>query len=437
MFQKVTGTRDLYGINLQKRNYIINIIKNIYESYGFCELHTPAFEYINLVKNVYGNENEKLLYRILNSGDCFHGVDINNISQKDFIDNISEKCLRYDLTLPLMRYVYENKNNISFPFKRYQIQPVWRADRPQKGRYREFYQCDVDIVGIDSLLCEVELIQIIETFFKYLAVRDYKIRINHRGVLSDIAKLCNLEDKFIDFCILIDKIDKIGLDKFLSEIDKLNITSSSKELLRKLLKNNDIDFLKEEIVRNNIDTKNINSLCNFYNLLNTNGINLDNVRIDFSLARGLSYYTGIIFEAILENVNVGSVIGGGRYNYFSDRLGIKELKSSGFSVGIDRLLIALEEKKLLDINEKSTDILFINENDSFDFNMISSLRTQYSVEIYLDKNVGLKQQLKYADKKKIKYVILRNENKYIIKNMKTSEQKEVNGNEILRTIKSF
>ena len=233
--QKVKGTRDFYGLDLLQRNYIISLLRDTYEKYNFEQLETPAFEYISLLKNVYGNENEKLLYKILNSGDCFQNVDLSTFSSQQITDTISEKCLRYDLTLPLIRYVSENKNKIIFPFKRYQIQPVWRADKPQKGRFREFYQCDVDIIGSDSILCEVELIQLIQDLLERLNIKEYTIKLNHRGILTDFCQLLSIENKFSDFCCLIDKIDKIGLEKFYEGIKIFNISKEKIALMQNIL----------------------------------------------------------------------------------------------------------------------------------------------------------------------------------------------------------
>ena len=437
--QKVKGTRDFYGLDLLQRNYIISLLKDTYEKYNFEQLETPAFEYISLLKNVYGNENEKLLYKILNSGDCFQNVDLTTFNSQQIIDTISEKCLRYDLTLPLIRYVSENKNKIIFPFKRYQIQPVWRADKPQKGRFREFYQCDVDIIGSDSILCEVELIQLIHDLLERLNIKEYTIKLNHRGILTDFCQLLSIEDKFSDFCCLIDKIDKIGLEKFYEEIKIFNISKEKMALMQNIL-TTDLEngeylyFLKDIFLKNKINTKNIEKIEMFLDKIKLLKVKNKNIKIDFSLARGLNYYTGIIFEACVKNINIGSIIGGGRYDYFARKLNIPELKGVGFSIGLDRLLVALNELGILKNQDEKIKILFINKEENFDFEVIENLRREYAIEIYFNKNDDVKKQLKYADKKHFKYVVFYTSEKYIVKNMLTGELVETKDNNICHLI---
>ena len=453
--QKVKGTRDFYGLDLLQRNYIISLLRDTYEKYNFEQLETPAFEYISLLKNVYGNENEKLLYKILNSGDCFQNVDLSTFSSQQITDTISEKCLRYDLTLPLIRYVSENKNKIIFPFKRYQIQPVWRADKPQKGRFREFYQCDVDIIGSDSILCEVELIQLIQDLLERLNIKEYTIKLNHRGILTDFCQLLSIEnkfsdfcclidkisieDKFSDFCCLIDKIDKIGLEKFYEEIKIFNISKEKMALMQNIL-TTDLEngeylyFLKDIFLKNKISTKNIEEIEMFLDKIKLLKVKNKNIKIDFSLARGLNYYTGIIFEACIKNINIGSIIGGGRYDYFARKLNIPELKGVGFSIGLDRLLVALNELGILKNQDEKIKILFINKEENFDFEVIENLRREYAIEIYFDKNDDVKKQLKYADKKHFKYVVFYTSEKYIVKNMLTGELVETKDNNICHLI---
>jgi histidyl-tRNA synthetase len=437
--QKVKGTRDFYGLDLLQRNYIISLLRDIYEKYNFEQLETPAFENMSLLKNVYGNENEKLLYKILNSGDCFQNVDLTTFNSQEIIDTISKKCLRYDLTLPLIRYVSENKNKIIFPFKRYQIQPVWRADKPQKGRFREFYQCDVDIIGSDFILCEVELIQIIQDLLGRLNIKEYTIKLNHRRILTDFCQLLAIEDKCSDFCCLIDKIDKIGLEKFYEEIKIFNISKEKMALMQNIfttdLENGEyLYFLKDIFLKNKISTKNIEEIKMFLDKIKLLKVKNKNIKIDFSLARGLIYYTGIIFEVCVKNINIGSIIGGGRYDYFARKLNMPELKGVGFSIGLDRLLVALNELGILKNQDEKTKILFINKDDDFDFEVIENLRREYTIEIYFDKNDDIKKQLKYADKKHFKYVIFYTSEKYVVKNMLTGKQVETKKNNIYHLI---
>jgi len=417
---KINGTRDFFGKELEKRNYLINKIVNVYKKYGFEELKTPVFEDINLLRNVYGDEGNKLMYKILRSG--LEEKDVKDISDSDdILHNLVDKCLRYDLTLPLIRYVCNNFNNIIFPFKRYQVQPVFRADRPQKGRFREFYQCDIDIIGTDSLLCEVELLQIVVDVFKELGIKNYKIKLNNRGLLNDIAKICNLEDDFTKFYILVDKIDKIGLEKFFEEINNLNIKKDKLEILKDIYNNNsNLEYLEDIFIKNNINLDNLNNLKEVYNLLKNFNIDLKNIIIDFTLARGLGYYTGSIFEVILEDVKIGSVVGGGRYDYFANKLYNNNLKGIGLSFGIDRLLVALEELNLFDKDiVKKNRLLVLNiKNNNFDVDLINKLREVYIVDYYYNSTDDIKKQMKFANKKGYNYVLIDNN----IKDMTTGEQ---------------
>lgn len=417
---KINGTRDFFGKELEKRNYLIDKIINIYKKYGFEELKTPVFEDINLLRNVYGDEGNKLMYKILKSG--LEEKNVNDIKDNDdILHNLVDKCLRYDLTLPFIRYVCNNFNNIIFPFKRYQVDSVFRADRPQKGRFREFYQCDIDIIGSDSLLCEVELLQVITDIFKELCIKNYKIKLNNRGLLNDIAKICDLEDNFTKFYILVDKIDKIGLEKFFEEIKKLNIKDDKFEILKDIYNNNsNLEYLDDIFSKNNINLDNLNNLRDVYNLLKSFNFDLKNIIIDFTLARGLGYYTGTIFEVVLEDVKIGSVVGGGRYDYFAKKLNNDNLKSIGLSFGIDRLLVALEELNLFpnEINKKNRLLVLNTNNNTFNIDLINKLRKDYIIDYYYNPNDNIKKQMKFANKKGYNYVLIDNN----IKDMTTGEQ---------------
>lgn len=420
--KRVSGTRDFYGSALEQRQALTRIISAVYESYGYGCLETPALEHISLLKNVYGQENEKLLYRILNSGER-----LNNIKQAADIDSISDKCLRYDLTMPLIRYVVENKGNIIFPFKRWQVQPVWRGDRPQKGRFREFYQCDVDIVGERSLMAEVEMLQIAIDVLQKLGIKDYTIHVNHRGILFHISQLLGIQDRFLEFCRCIDKIEKCGLEEFfLQYLPVFNITPDKVQILKNLLycdasNEEKIHIIKKSFEDNKISLDNVSELKNILEHIKVT----DKIKVDYTLSRGLDYYTGMIFEVTIDNIQLGSVAGGGRYDYFSDKLNIPELRCVGFSFGVDRLLVAIDELDISLTKDNRKKILFINENNDFDQNIIQSLRKKYIVEIFLDKDVDFKHQLKFANKKHFDNVVLRYDNKYFIKNMCTGEQKEL------------
>ena len=420
--KRVSGTRDFYGSALAQRQALTRIISAVYENYGYERLETPAFEHISLLKNVYGQENEKLLYRILNSGER-----LNDIKQAADIDSISDKCLRYDLTLPLIRYVIENKGSIIFPFKRWQLQPVWRGDRPQKGRFREFHQCDVDIVGERSLMAEVEMLQIAIDVLQKLGIKDYTIHINHRGILFHLSQLLGIQDRFLEFCRCIDKIDKCGLEKFFGQdLSVLNITPDKVQILKDLLYCNASNEEKIHIIKKSFENNKISldAIVELKHILEYIKFT-DKIKVDYTLSRGLDYYTGMIFEVTLDNIQLGSVAGGGRYDYFSNKLNIPELRCVGFSFGVDRLLVAIEELGINMVKDSRKKILFLNENDDFDDNIIQSLRGKYIVEIFLDKDVDLKHQLKFANKKHFDNVVIRYDNKYFIKDMCSGEQKEL------------
>ena len=419
LVNNVNGTKDYFGIEVEKLNYIFKNISDVFKNHGFEELKTPSFEYSELIKGAYGNECNKLIYHILDTNIDFSDELINKTKEHG-IEAISKKCLRYDLTLPLVRYVSNNINKINFPFKRFQIQPVWRADRPQKGRFREFLQCDVDIMGSDSLLCEAELIQIITEGLNKLGLKNYKIRTNSRKILNDICNLLNIENKFREFCTALDKIDKIGINKFLEEINELNISEDKIDILNKILENkNNIDFLDDIFLKNKISNRNLIELRNLEELLTSIGADLKNIKIDFSLARGLDYYTGIVCEAEIEDIKVGSVVGGGRYNYFGEKFKTEKLNGVGVSFGIQRIYCALDELNLFDLEaNKKNKILITNQNNIFNQKYINILKEKYIVEYYYNPSDDLKTQLKFANKHKFEYVLIGDD----VKNMKSGVQ---------------
>ena len=416
------GTKDFYGLDLEKLKYILKIISEVFEEFGYNELKTPCIESTELIKNAYGQECNKLIYKILNSGIDYKNIDIENLKESG--DNLlSKKFLLYDLTLPLIRYVYNNRNNIIFPFKRYQIQNVWRADRPQKGRYREFFQCDIDIVGSSSLLCELEQIQIISKAFNRLNIKNYKIRINSRKIINDISVLLGVSDRFTDFCIILDKIDKIGVDGVINELKPLINDNKKIDILKNILENrNNIEALKIEFKYANIADDNILNLETFVCQLSKVIKDYENIIIDFSLVRGLNYYTGIILEAVSEDINIGSIVGGGRYEYFSNHFGLKELNGFGISFGIYRIYTLLDELNLFNLPTRTKKrVLISNIENKIDFNTVEKLRDRFIVEYYYNESDDLKKQLKYANKLSFDYILINNE----VKDLNTGVQVDV------------
>ena len=433
----VTGTNDFYGNKLQIRNNIIHIIESICKSYNFECIETPAMESLELLKNVYGDEAESLLFYILNSGNFLKDIPLQQYTSEELKKKICTKCLRYDLTLPLMRFIINHIGDITFPFKRYQYQSVWRADRPQMGRYREFLQFDIDIVGTKSLNAEFEIISLINDVFKTLFSQEYIIKLNHRGILYDIACLLHCQENFKNMCILMDKADKIGTEKVLEELEeKLNLKKESIDILRNIFeleiaKKDKIDYMLQLFSCHNIPTNNLEELKSFYIKITTS--NIKNVKIDFTLVRGLGYYTGMIFEVILKNyTTIGSVCGGGRYDFFAKKLNTEELCSVGAAFGIDRILTSIEQNPELyhkyNIHDKKK-IMFLNYGYNIDQDIISILRGKgYSVEVYCDSNVEIKKQMKYANKKHIDFVILEKDGKMLCKDMLTGENTDFNIN---------
>ncbi|MDR2402241.1 MAG: histidine--tRNA ligase, partial [Cytophagales bacterium] len=356
--KNVNGTRDLFGKNFYQREYIIDAIKEIYKLHGFSPLETPTFEHLSTLLFMYGEENSKLIYKILNSGNFLEDVEIEKENHQTLSNKICKKGLRYDLTVPLMRFVSNNFDEIIFPFKRYQIQPVFRADRPQKGRYREFYQCDADIVGSESLLCEIELLTIIIEVFEKLKISDFTIKVNDRQLLSSLANSFGVsEENFEKFSSTIDKLDKVEFENIKSELLAIGIEEGESEILKNILQQRGdnrakLNFITDYFGQKKFPDESLENL-NFI-LENSPEEVLGKVDIDFSLARGLAYYTGIILEVKINNVEIGSVAGGGRYHKFAEVYDNPQLKTVGMSFGIDRLIIVLEELNLFPIDEGNT-----------------------------------------------------------------------------------
>jgi histidyl-tRNA synthetase len=413
------GTRDFGPVVMAKRQFILGIIRSVFQKYGFQPLETPAMESLETLTGKYGDEGDQLLFKVLNNGDFLKEVEKQNLvtrNSKLVTPYISSKGLRYDLTVPFARYVVMNRHEITFPFRRYQVQPVWRADRPQKGRYREFYQCDADVVGTDSLICEAEIVLMIQEAFRGLGLNDYSIKINHRGILSGIAEQANAKEKESSLFVAIDKLDKIGEEGVRKELTERDFSNESIAQVFEILnhKGNNkekVTFLSNQLKNSEIGSKGVSDMGELFNLLNRFESDQRNIDFDISLARGLSYYTGTIFEVKINNVSMGSVSGGGRYDDLTQVFGSKErLSGVGISFGVDRLYDAMEEMKLFPESTLiSTTVIIAHLDDAckiYGLKVLQALRDKnISSEIYPDTS-KIKKQLDYANKKKIPFVIV-------------------------------
>lgn len=444
------GTRDFSTEEMAKRNYIFNTIKDVYALYGFQQIETPAMENLTTLMGKYGEEGDKLLFKILNSGDFLHGMTAKEVEETSTLKlaaKFCEKGLRYDLTVPFARYVVQHRDELQMPFKRYQIQPVWRADRPQKGRYREFYQCDADVVGSDSLLNEVELMQIVDTVFTRFGVR-VQIKINNRKILTGIAETLGAADKIVDITVAIDKLDKIGIEKVNEELIQNGLTESQVQLLRPILlmsgTNEDkLNTIATVLSASETGLKGVEETR--YILDHLAESNLKNeVQLDLTLARGLNYYTGAIFEVKALDVEIGSITGGGRYDNLTGIFGMPGLSGVGISFGADRIFDVLNQLALYP-NEamNSTQLLFINFGEkemTYCLPLARQLRENgIRTEIYPDA-IKMKKQMSYANAKNVKYVALAGESeiaeeKITLKNMQTGEQTLISKDDLVVVVK--
>ncbi|TJY35861.1 histidine--tRNA ligase [Pontimicrobium aquaticum] len=436
------GTRDFNPEQVAKRNYIVNTIKSCFERFGFQPIETPSFENSDTLMGKYGDEGDRLIFKILNSGDYLSKANESAYNEKDsnkLISSISEKALRYDLTVPFARYVVQHQNDIVFPFKRYQIQPVWRADRPQKGRFREFYQCDADVVGSQSLWQEVEFVQLYDEVFTNLGLKGTTIKINNRKILSGIAEVIGAQDKLIDFTVALDKLDKIGEEKVKEEMRSKGISEDGITKLQPLFTlkgnfGNQVENLKTILSSSEIGKKGIEELEFIDNTITTLGLKSANLQLDVTLARGLNYYTGAIFEVSApQGVQMGSIGGGGRYDDLTGIFGLKEVSGVGISFGLDRIYLVLEELNLFpETVSNKVDVLFINFGETealFGLKAIKALRGYgVNAELYPD-TAKMKKQMTYANRRAIPYVVLVGEeelknNQYTLKNMESGEQEK-------------
>ncbi len=443
------GTRDFGPAQMAKRQFIFNTIRKVFENYGFQPLETPAMENLSTLTGKYGEEGDQLLFKILNSGDFLKDADKKELEAgnwKHVTPAVTEKGLKYDLTVPFARYVVMNRHEITFPFKRYQIQPVWRADRPQKGRYREFYQCDADVIGTDSLICEAEIILMIREIFKGLGIADYTIKVNHRGILSGLAALTGSGEKEGSLFVAIDKLDKIGEDKVKEELVSRGFSESSLKPVFEILNfrgsaKEKIDFLNTTFSSNDAATESVSEFSQILSLLTDYGVTDEHVEFDIALARGLSYYTGCIFEVKINNVAIGSVSGGGRYDNLTAVFDSKEKSSGvGISFGVDRLYDAMEELKLFSEETLiSSKVLICHFDESclrYGLSVLNILREKgISSEVYPDLAKPQK-QLEYANRKKIAFTIIIGSDEMksgalTFKNMLTGEQQKLTLSEII------
>ena len=423
------GTRDFGRLEMARRNYIFDTVRSVFKTFGYSQIETPAMENLSTLMGKYGEEGDKLLFRILNSGDAFSGVDFD----KPLASQVCEKGLRYDLTVPFARYVVQHRDEISFPFKRFQMQPVWRADRPQKGRYREFWQCDVDVIGSRSQLCELELVQIVDEVYRRLGI-NVLVKINNRKVLSGLAEICGAPDKVVDITVAIDKLDKIGLDAVKAEMLDKGLTPEAVALLEPVLtlrgtNSEKIAVMRSLMAGSEIGLKGLDELEELFGYIGQAGISTP-CEIDLSLARGLNYYTGAIFEVKALDWEIGSISGGGRYDNLTGIFGLPDMSGVGISFGADRIYDVLTGlDKFPDSLAVSSTLLFANMGETaFVLPVASALRAAgIAVEIYPDAS-KLKKQFDYADHKGIPFISICGETEAAagqvqIKNLATGEQR--------------
>ena len=438
------GMRDFNSDVMQKRNYIFETVKTVFECYGYAPIETPAMENINTLTGKYGDEGDRLIFKVLNSGDYLAKAKLDDsTSSNSFSKQITAKGLRYDLTVPFARFVVQNRNEITFPFKRYQMQNVWRADRPQRGRYREFFQCDADVVGTDSLLCEVELVQLYDDVFSRLKIPNVNISINNRKVLSGMVELMGASDLFDSVVIALDKLNTIGLDKVKEELLRKGIKSEAFSVLDVFLNTKNIYDISSLLEKSDIGIKGLEELQFVIDNITKLGLQTANLVFDITLARGLDYYTGCILEVEAGGVPIGSIGGGGRYDNLTSNFGLKDISGVGVSFGIDRIYLVMDELDLFPKDlENSTQIMFVNfglEEANYCLPLLKKLRAEgISSELYptLDK---MKKQMNYANNKGIQFVVLVGEDEIksgflTVKNMLNGEQLKLTISELINKI---
>ena len=438
------GTRDFTSKIMFRRNYIFNKVKSCFERYGYAPIETPAMENIETLTGKYGDEGDRLIFKVLNSGDFLSKSNIDeNTTSKSLSKEIANKALRYDLTVPFARYVALNRNELSFPFKRYQMQNVWRADRPQKGRFREFYQCDADVIGSKSLLNEIELIQLCDDFFSELNVPNINILINNRKILSAMIDLMSASEIFNEFVIVLDKIDKIGVDNVKSELIKIGVSDEKIGILDTFLNSNNVNELSNILKDSSIGMEGVSEMNYIFDKIEKLNLKNSTLKFDVSLARGLNYYTGSIFEVKSNDVEIGSIAGGGRYDDLTSIFGLDNVSGVGISFGIDRIFLVMDELNLFpeDIDISSR-VLFVNFGEvesEFCLSLVKKLRdNNINSELYPSAE-KIKKQMNYANNKGVQYVVMIGEDemksgKLSIKNMQTGDQEKMNISELIKIL---
>lgn len=443
------GTRDFSPEEMAKRNYIFNTIRRVFHLYGFSQIETPAIENLSTLMGKYGKEGDKLLFKILNSGDFTSAVDESDWMSKNstkITSKIAEKGLRYDLTVPFARYVVQHRDQITFPFKRFQIQPVWRADRPQKGRYREFYQCDADIIGSNSLLNEVELIQLIDEVFHQLKI-NVTIKLNHRKILSGIAQLIGAENKITEFTVAIDKLEKIGIENVNRELSAKGISQTAIQQLQPILVmegtlEDKINRLKTTLSEVSLGLEGIAELQTIFEWLKPFPMH-NQVELDLTLARGLNYYTGVIIEVKANDVQIGSISGGGRYDNLTGVFGLNNVSGVGISFGADRIYDVLQQLNAFpETMTEKTSVLFLNfgiQEQKIALNLLHLVRQSgINAEIYPEP-AKIKKQMNYANQKQVDWVVLLGESEMkqqtvTLKNMHSGMEQSVNFNDLTKML---
>lgn len=447
------GTRDFNSIQVFKRDYIINTIKSSFNKFGFSPIETPSFENTETLLGKYGDEGDRLIFKILKSGNFKKNISDSTLLSDNLnliSTNISDKALRYDLTIPFARFVVQNQNEINLPFKRYQIQLVWRADRPQKGRFREFLQCDADVIGSKSLLQEVDFIHLFSDVFNSLKIPNCKIRINHRKILIGLSEVLNLKDELVDLTVVLDKIDKIGNEKVINEIIKIGLEESLKPILIDYLSisgdfKSRLDSLKKLFKSSVIGLEGVSDLFSIYDLIILDDLNSSELILDTSLARGLSYYTGAIFEVnASDDIDIGSIAAGGRYDDLTSLFGLNDVSGVGISFGLDRIFIVMDSLNLFPKTNNSTiKVLFTNTNSKYIKYITSAVsylrKNKINTDFYPDTN-SLKKQLKYANNIQVPYVVIVEENEFesssfCLKNMSIGNQQVVSLEELVKILK--